>query len=96
MGYQSIKMPSQSCELQLKYETLDSSSVRNSRRSENMSELNMVGKRYSCETRSNKSRVEPVNYMPRHSKITPHYMLFGRNQEDVLKKVLQQLHHKFR
>ena len=62
-----------------------------------LGELKLKGKKYSYETRSDKSyRLDSLGFIPSQPKITPHYVLFGHSKEDILKKVLQQLQHKFK
>lgn len=39
---------------------------------------------------------DQYKYIPSQPNITPHYMLFGHNKEDVLKKVLQQINQKMK
>ena len=98
MGYQPIKIAAEKNELQKKYDTLNCSNGRKKRNSEVMlGELNLKGKKYSYETRSDKSyRLDSLGFIPTQPKITPHYVLFGHSKEDILKKVLQQLQHKFK
>jgi hypothetical protein len=71
--------------------------VRNKRSSQiQLGELQLKGKKFSYIARTSSQRVESVNFVPVQPNITPHYMLFGHNKEEILKKVLQQLHHKFK
>ncbi len=39
---------------------------------------------------------DQYKYIPSQPNITPHYMLFGHNKDDVLKKVLQQINQKIK
>jgi hypothetical protein len=58
-------------------------------------DLNLKGKRFSLDERRNSERLLEIDrgsYMPKRPNITPHQLLVGHKQDEVLKKVLQQLH----
>jgi len=61
-----------------------------------LGDLQLKGKKYSYDARTRTQREELINYIPVQPIITPHYMLFGHDKEDILKKVLKQLQHKFK
>lgn len=64
-----------------------------------LKELKLKGKKFSCEMRAESERKlssDQYKYIPSQPNITPHYMLFGHNKNDVLKKVLQQINQKMK
>lgn len=59
--------------------------------------MKLKGKKYSFDSRVESERrlnIDKYNYIPSQPNITPHYLLFGHNKEDILKKVLQQINQK--
>jgi hypothetical protein len=57
-----------------------------------LKQLQLRGKKYSYELKERDRRHEDdYSYLPSQPNITPHYLLFGHSQEDVFKKVFQQI-----
>jgi len=86
-------------EIRRKYDTIDA--YRNKYdKIEDVKHLKLKGKKFSLDAntiniRRNQSSND-FDYLPTQPNITPHYILFGHNKEDILKKVLQQINHKIK
>ena len=63
-----------------------------------LKQLKLHGKKYAYDLRQKNSRseTEQLNYLPSQPNITPHYLLFGSDREEIFKKVFQQIVHKLK